>query len=55
MRGEGRERDREQKKGELTIHPPFQVFYFPKGSTITFRSDDYGLAFYTGQRKEGDV
>jgi len=29
------------------------VFYFPKGSKITFTTDDYGLAFYTGQRKEG--
>lgn len=22
------------------------VFYFPKGATITFSTDDYGLAFY---------
>ena len=29
------------------------VFYFPAGSKITFETDDYGLAFYTGQRKEG--
>ena len=29
------------------------VFYFPAGSTITFKTDDYGLAFYVGQRKEG--
>jgi len=27
------------------------VFYFPKGSKITFTTEDYGLAFYTGQRK----
>ena len=27
------------------------VFYFPAGSKITFRTDDFGLAFYTGQRK----
>jgi len=27
------------------------VFYFPKGSVITFKTDSYGLAFYTGQRK----
>ena len=26
------------------------VFYFPKGSKITFTTDDFGLAFYTGQR-----
>ncbi|KAK3074466.1 hypothetical protein LTR53_003074 [Teratosphaeriaceae sp. CCFEE 6253] len=29
------------------------VFHFPKGSKITFTTEDYGLAFYTGQRKEG--
>lgn len=29
------------------------VFYFPKGAKITFTTDDYGLAFYTGARKEG--
>ena len=28
------------------------VFYFNKGSKITFSTDDYGLAFYTGQRKK---
>lgn len=26
------------------------VFYFPKGSVITFTTPSYGLAFYTGQR-----
>ncbi|KAL9535916.1 hypothetical protein SMMN14_00689 [Sphaerulina musiva] len=41
--------------GQEVKATPGDVFYFPKGSTITFRSDDYGLAFYTGQRKEGDV
>jgi len=29
------------------------VFYFPKGSKITFETTDGGLAFFTGQRKEG--
>ncbi|KAI9709919.1 MAG: hypothetical protein M1820_002997 [Bogoriella megaspora] len=32
---------------------PGDVFYFPKGAKITFTTDDYGLAFYTGARKEG--
>ncbi|KAI0148024.1 putative ethanolamine utilization protein [Hypoxylon sp. NC0597] len=31
---------------------PGDVFYFPKGSKITFTTEDYGLAFYTGQRKK---
>jgi ethanolamine utilization protein EutQ (cupin superfamily) len=29
------------------------VFYFPKGSKITFETDDFGLGFFCGQRKEG--
>lgn len=29
------------------------VFYFPKGSKITFTTEEGGLAFYTGQRAEG--
>ncbi|KAL6242622.1 hypothetical protein RBB50_010268 [Rhinocladiella similis] len=29
------------------------VFYFPKGSKITFTTESYGLGFYCGQRKEG--
>ncbi|KAF7594998.1 hypothetical protein BBP40_007598 [Aspergillus hancockii] len=29
------------------------VFYFPKGAKITFRTPSYGLAFYTGQRAKG--
>ncbi len=28
------------------------VFYIPAGSKITFRTDDFGLAFYTSQRKK---
>ncbi|KAI8964833.1 hypothetical protein F5Y11DRAFT_345031 [Daldinia sp. FL1419] len=31
---------------------PGDVFYFPKGSKITFTTDDYGLGFYCGQRKK---
>ncbi|ODM21068.1 hypothetical protein SI65_04121 [Aspergillus cristatus] len=29
------------------------VFYFPKGSKITFVTQGGGLAFYTGQRAKG--
>ncbi|GAB7344785.1 hypothetical protein MBLNU457_3250t1 [Dothideomycetes sp. NU457] len=32
---------------------PGDVFYFPKGAKITFTTEDYGLAFYTGARKQG--
>jgi len=39
--------------GQKVIATPGDVFYFPKGTTITFSTPSYGLAFYTGQRKEG--
>jgi len=29
------------------------VFYFPKGSVITFSTPTFGLGFFCGQRKEG--
>jgi ethanolamine utilization protein EutQ (cupin superfamily) len=28
------------------------VFYFPKGSVITFKTKTFGLGFYCGQRKK---
>lgn len=28
------------------------VLFFPKGSKIVFRTDDYGLGFFVGQRKK---
>lgn len=31
------------------------VFYFPKGSVITFQSPSYGVGFFCGQRKEGEA
>jgi len=39
--------------GQKVTAKPGDVFYFPKGSTITFTTPTYGLAFYTGQRKKG--
>lgn len=30
---------------------PGDCFFFPAGATITFTTEDYGLACYTGQRK----
>ncbi|KAF9884483.1 hypothetical protein FE257_001744 [Aspergillus nanangensis] len=36
--------------GQKVTATPGDVFYFPKGSTITFTTPSYGLAFYTGQR-----
>jgi ethanolamine utilization protein EutQ (cupin superfamily) len=34
--------------GQKVTATPGDVFYFPKGATITFTTDDYGLAFYVG-------
>ncbi|KAI1470057.1 putative ethanolamine utilization protein [Daldinia caldariorum] len=31
---------------------PGDVFYFPKGSKITFTTEDYGLGFFCGQREK---
>ena len=37
-----------------TVHAtPGDVFYFPKGSVITFTTNSYGLGWFTGQRAEG--
>jgi uncharacterized cupin superfamily protein len=33
---------------------PGDTFYFQKGAVITFETDDFGLAFYCGQRAEGE-
>lgn len=32
--------------GQKVKAGPGDVFYFPKGSKITFTTDSYGLAFY---------
>ncbi|KAF2197754.1 hypothetical protein GQ43DRAFT_451474 [Delitschia confertaspora ATCC 74209] len=32
---------------------PGDVFYFPKGSKVTFETESYGLGFFVGGRKEG--
>jgi ethanolamine utilization protein EutQ (cupin superfamily) len=34
--------------GQKVTATPGDVFYFPKGATITFTTEDYGLAFYVG-------
>lgn len=41
--------------GQKVTAKPGDVFFFPKGSTITFTTSDYGLAFYTGQKKKGEA
>jgi len=51
--------------GEFTIHDADSdttaeanigdLFYFPKGSTITFTTKDFGLGYFVGQRAEGEA
>ena len=31
------------------------IFYFPKGSKITFDSPSYGVGFFCGQRQPGEA
>lgn len=40
--------------GQTTKAKGGDVVFFPKGSTITFTTENGGLAFYVGQRKKND-
>ena len=40
--------------GQTKHAKPGDVVFFPKGSTITFTTENGGLAFYVGQRKKND-
>ena len=31
------------------------LFYFTKGTTVTFTTPDYGIGFFVGQRGEGEA
>ncbi len=37
------------------IATPGDLLYFPKGSTITFSTPNYGLGFFCGQRGVGEA
>ena len=36
--------------GEEVTATAGDLFYFPKGSVITFRTDDYAVGYFVGQR-----
>ncbi|MFO7787579.1 MAG: cupin domain-containing protein [Halospina sp.] len=40
--------------GQSVEARPGDVFYFPAGSQITFETDDFGVGFFCGQRREGE-
>lgn len=41
------------ESGQTVTAKKGDVFYFPKGAVVTFKTESFGLAFYTGQRGEG--
>ncbi len=41
--------------GKTVSAKPGDVFYFAKGSRITFASENYGIGFFCGQRKVGEA
>lgn len=45
--------DIEDQTGQKVHAVKGDVFYFPKGSKITFTTETFGLGFFVGQRKEG--
>ncbi|KAM5345234.1 hypothetical protein ACJ41O_011096 [Fusarium nematophilum] len=45
----------EDSTGQKVHAKPGDVFFIPKGTTITFTSPDSGLAYYTGARKYMDL
>ena len=45
----------EDETGQKVTAKPGDLFYFPKGSSITFSTPDFGLGFFCGQRGEGEA
>ena len=45
----------EDETGQKVTAKPGDLFYFPKGTSITFSTSDFGLGFFCGQRGEGEA
>ena len=45
----------EDETGQKVTAKPGDLFYFPKGTSITFSTPDSGLGFFCGQRGEGEA
>ena len=45
----------EDERGQKVTAKPGDLFYFPKGTSITFSTPDFGLGFFCGQRGEGEA
>ena len=45
----------EDETGQKVTAKPGDLFYFPKGASITFSTPNFGLGFFCGQRGEGEA
>jgi len=45
----------EDETGQKVTAKPGDLFYFPKGTSITFSTPDFGLGFFCDQRGEGEA
>jgi|TARA_B100001964_G_scaffold69467_2_gene78799 ethanolamine utilization protein EutQ (cupin superfamily) len=45
----------QDESGQKVTAKPGDLFYFPKGSTITFSTPDFGVGFFCGQRGEDEA
>ena len=45
----------EDETGQKKTVKTGDLLYFPKGTAMTFTTDDFGLGFFCGQRGEGEA
>jgi len=45
----------EDESGQKANVKAGDLLYFPKGTKMTFTTDDFGLGFFCGQRGEGEA
>ena len=45
----------QDETGQKVTAKPGDLFYFPKGTAITFSTPNFGLGFFCGQRGEGEA
>ena len=45
----------EDETGQKVIAKPGDLLCFPKGTSITFSTPDFGLGFFCGQRSEDEA
>ena len=45
----------QDESGQKVTGKPVELFYFPKGSAITFSTPDFGVGFFCGQSGEDEA